>query len=91
MADEEAADDERAYAPPPRFDVAIGYWTGEPDEDALARGLGALNHILSNVVAVRCLEGHLHVSGPRAAVDEAEATLQSVAPFSRIRCAERVP
>jgi hypothetical protein len=76
--------EERAYAPPPRFDVTIGYWTGEPEEGALTAAMERIAREAPEVTAARCPLGHLHVRGPRAAVAAAEAAILPADQFSRL-------
>jgi hypothetical protein len=82
--DSEAAVEERVYAPPPRFDTAIGYWTGEPDEPAVARALEAVERQSIRVNLRRCRMGHLHLRGQGADLAAAEAALAAVGQFGRV-------
>ena len=59
-------------AAPFRFDQSIGYWTGEPDREALARALAAVAQ--SPEVEREVLEGEVILRGPEAPV-LAEAAL----------------
>lgn len=71
--------EEVVYAPPLRFDVAIGYWTGEVDEAALQRAEAALRERRDAVpMWRRCAAGHLHVraASPQQ-LTEAEALLRA--------------
>lgn len=77
--------EERVYLPPARFDTAIGYWTGEPDEEALERAISTAER--RGTISARCAMGHLHVRGPRAALGAAEAAIVAIGAFRRLdRC-----
>lgn len=78
--------------PPLRFDTMIGYWTGEPDEEALDAGLAAVARQGSGAVASRCPRGHLHLHGPPDALAAAEAALVALG-FTRATggCEEAAP
>jgi hypothetical protein len=84
MKKEEWMDEERVYAPPARFDATIGYWTGEPDEETLERAVESVSRDVPEVAATRCCLGHLHLRGPRAAVDAAEAAHLPAGLFRRV-------
>jgi hypothetical protein len=66
---------EVVYAPPPRFDTGIGYWTGEADEEARQRALDAVAAHAPGVSATRCRAGHLHLRGSTGELRLAEDAL----------------
>jgi len=76
---------ERAYQPLPRFDATIGYWTGEPDDEALAQVMNRLAREAPGVAAVRCRLGHVHLRGPATAVAAAEAAILPADRFHRVK------
>ena len=56
------------------FDQTIGYWTGEPDEEALARALAAVPQ--DPLVGRMVIPGGVTLSGPAAAVRAEAAALR---------------
>jgi hypothetical protein len=73
--DTDATIHEIVFAPPPRFDTSIGYWTGELDREVLVRALEAVTARAAGAAARLCPAGHLHLRGSDGVLAEAAVLL----------------
>jgi len=66
---------EEALAAPFRFDVSIGYWTGDPDLDLLARALATVP--IDTLVAREVRGGQVRLVGDEVTVREQARLLRA--------------